>query len=153
MKDLKLRDYLHGIFFVLFSITNFIIFFYSKFKLDIECQCANDKVFGLIKPLDYVIWFSLSGGIMGIVNILINVNQGFSSLPLIGTFFNFAIAICCIVQGYMMVRFFDKIDDQKCVDVKKCQSKQIQSIGGVITGFGLAIYAGAIIIAILLVWL
>jgi len=153
MKDLKLRDYLHGIFFVLFSITNFVVFFYSKLKLSNECECANDKVFGLVKPLDYIIWFSLAGGVMGIINILININQGFSSLPLVGTIFNFTIAFFCIVQCYMMISFFDNIDEQKCITANKCNSKQIKTIGGVITGFGLAIYAAAIVIAILLVWL
>lgn len=153
MKDLKLRDYLHGIFFVLFSLVNFGIFFYVKFRLDDECECANDKVLGLVQPLDYITWFSLAGGLMGIVNILINVNQGFSSLPLVGSVFNFAIAIMCIIQAYMLVRFLDRTDGGECKSQNKCNSDEIKTISSVLTGFGFFIYLGAVVIAILLVWL
>jgi len=153
MKDLSFRDYVHGIFFVLFSLINFAIFFYVKFRLGRKCECANDKVIGLVKPLDYITWFSLAGGFMGIINILININKGFSSLPIVGTFFNFGIAFLCIIQAFMLVRFFSKTDSKKCTDAKKCQSKEIKTLSGVITGFGMFIYLGAIIMAILLVWI
>lgn len=153
MKELSLRDYLHGIFFVIFSIVNFAIFFYVKFRLGSRCECANDKVIGLIKPLDYITWFSLAGGIMGMINILININQGFSSLPIVGTIFNFGIAFMCIIQAFMLVRFLSRTDDKKCLDVKKCRNKEIKIISATTTGFGMFIYLGAVIIAILLVWL
>jgi hypothetical protein len=153
MKDLKFRDYIHGIFFVLFSLVNFAIFFYVKFRLGRRCECANDKVIGLVKPLDYITWFSLAGGIMGIINILININQGFSSLPIVGTIFNFGIAFMCIIQAFMLVKFLGRTDDKKCIDAAKCQNKEIKTISKVATGFGMFIYLGAIVLAILLVWL
>lgn len=153
MKDLGFRDYLHIIFFLIFSIVNFAIFFYVKFRLGSKCECANGKVIGLVKPLDYITWFSLAGGIMGIINILINVNQGFSSLPIVGTIFNFTIAFMCLIQAFMLVRFLNRTDDEKCSNVKKCRSKEIKIISKTTAGFGMFIYLGAIIIAILLVWL
>ena len=43
-------------------LVNFVsIFFYLKFQIKDECECANGKVWGLIQPLDYVTWFSLAG--------------------------------------------------------------------------------------------
>ena len=149
----KFRDYLHTIFFVIFIIVNLVIFFYLKFKVQDECNCANDKVLGLMQPLDYVIWFSLAAAGLGVINIFINFNRGFSSIPLVGTLFNFIIAIACLIQVGLMSKFLSRIDNQQCKEINKCQDKTLKTISGIMSAAGYFIYLGAVVLAILLVWL
>jgi hypothetical protein len=150
---MKFRDYLHTIFFVLFSVINITIFMYLQFKVKNECDCANEKVFGLIKPLDYVLWFSLAAAGVGIINIIINLNQGLSSIPLIGTLFNFAIALACITQVFMMSYFLNKTCNQQCKEIKKCDDNVLKTFGAVMAGAGYFIYLGAFILSVVLVWI
>ena len=149
----RFRDYLHSIFFILFIAVNLTIFFYLQFKIKGECDCANDKVLGLVKPLDYVLWFSLAAAGIGIINIIINLNQGLSSIPLIGSIFNFAISIACITQVFMLSNFLNKTTNQKCKELKKCDDSNLKLVGGILAGAGYFIYLGAFILAILLVWI
>ena len=149
----KLRDTLHNIFFGLFVGVNLIIFFYLKYQVKNECECANNKVFGLIQPLDYIIWFSLAASIMGAINLFINLNKGLSSLPLLGTAFNFIIAIMCISQIYMISQFVSRIGKQQCKEINKCQDKNLKIVGSFIIASGYFIYIVSFILAILLVWL
>jgi hypothetical protein len=101
---------MHEVFFIAFAIINLIIFAYIKYYLRDDCECANEKVFGLIQPLDFIMIFALIGFFLGIINIFINLNRGFSSLPLIGTFFNVGIIFLCLMQVYMIVIFLKKIN-------------------------------------------
>ena len=133
---MKFRDYLHFIFFTLFSGVNLLIFLYLQFKIKDECECANEKVFGLVKPLEYVLWFSLAAAGVGIINIVINFNQGLSSVPLIGTLFNFLISIACLTQVFMMSRFLSKVDSQVCKELKKCNDTALKTVGGIAAGAG-----------------
>ena len=149
----KFRDILHSIFFVLFISINLMIFFYLKFQIKGECECANGKVWGLIQPLDYVTWFSLGASALGAINLIINLNRGLSSIPLLGTAFNLVIALACISQIFMISQFVSKIDKQGCKSINKCQDKTIKVVSGIIIGTGYFIYLGAFILAILLVWL
>lgn len=153
MSDRKLRDILHLVFFSVFIIVNAVIFFFSKYKIKDNCECANEKVWHLIKPLDYIIWFSLTGMIMGAVNIFINFNQGLSSLPFLGTFFNIGIAILCVIQMAMIVSFLKKIDSSKCKKTGQCQDKTLKRASQILSSFGMLVYIGAIIISILLIWI
>lgn len=150
---MKLRDYLHTIFFILFIAVNLAIFFYLQFNIKDECDCANDKVLGIMKPLDYVLRFSLAAAGMGVINIIINLNQGLSSIPLIGSIFNFVIAIACITQVFMLSNFLSKTSNQKCKEIKKCQDNTLKIVGGVIASAGYFIYLGAFILSIILVWI
>ncbi len=149
----KFRDYLHTIFFIIFIVVNIGIFFYAKLKVMGECDCANDKVWGLIQPLDYITWFSLAAACLGVINIFINLNRGLSTMPIIGTFFNFAIAIACIIQIWLLSTFLSRVDKQQCKDINKCQDSTLKVIGAMMSTAGYFIYIGAFVIAILLVWL
>ncbi len=149
----NLKNILHSFFFITFVIINLVIFFYLKFYINDKCGCANDKVWGLIQPLDYIIWFSLAAAGVGLINIFIHINQGISSIPLIGTFFNFGIAIVCLIQVAMISVFLKRADSQQCKDSKSCNDKTLQSINKIISSVGLFIYLGAFILAILIVWI
>jgi hypothetical protein len=149
----KFRDYLHSIFFILFIAVNLTIFFYLQFKIKNECDCANEKVFGLVKPLDYILWFSLAAAGLGIINIVVNLNQGLSSIPIIGSVFNFAIAIACLIQVFMLSNFLTKTSNQQCKELKKCDDGNLKLVGGILVGAGYFIYLGAFILAIILVWI
>ncbi len=149
----NLRDTIHNIFFGLFVGVNLIIFYYLKYVIKDDCECANNKVFGLIQPLDYIKWFSLAAFIMGCINLFINLNKGLSSIPLLGTAFNFIIALACISQIYMISQFLSKINKQQCRENNKCQDSNLKMLSRVIITSGYFIYIGAIIVAILLVWL
>ena len=76
-----LREKIHGLFFIVFTLVNLAIFVYIKYYMKDDCDCANDKVFGMIQPIDYIMVFALIGVIVGIVNIFVNLNRGLSSLP------------------------------------------------------------------------
>jgi hypothetical protein len=149
----NLKNILHSIFFITFVIVNLIIFFYLKLYVNDKCNCANDKVWGLMQPLDYIIWFSLAAAGVGLINIFVHINQGISSIPLIGTFFNFGIAIVCLIQVGMISVFLKRVDSQQCKDSDTCNDKTLQSINKIISSIGLFIYLGAFILAILIVWL
>jgi len=148
-----LKDKIHEIFFIVFAIINLIIFVYIKYYLKDDCECANEKVFGLIQPLDFIMVFALIGVFIGIINIFTKLNQGFSSLPLIGTFFNVGIIFLSLIQAYMVVVFLKKINNQKCIEIKKCKSKTLKTISKIIIEFGLFVYIISFIIGIMLVWI
>jgi uncharacterized membrane protein len=150
---MKLRDIIHTIFFILFIIVNLVIFFYLKLQVQNECECANDKVLGLIQPLDYVTWFSLAAAGLGLINIFINLNRGLSSIPLVGTVFNILISVACLIQVGLLSKFLSRINNQQCKETNKCQDSTLKTVGGVLAGAGYFIYVGAFILAILLVWL
>ncbi len=150
---MKLRDIIHTIFFILFIIVNLAIFFYLKLQVQNECECANDKVLGLIQPLDYVTWFSLAAAGLGLINIFINLNRGLSSIPLVGTVFNILISVACLVQVGLLSKFLSRINNQQCKETNKCQDSTLKTVGGALAGAGYFIYLGAFILAILLVWL
>jgi hypothetical protein len=150
---MKFRDILHTIFFILFIIVNLVIFLYLKLKVQNECECANDKVLGLIQPLDYVTWFSLVAAGLGLINIFINLNRGLSSIPIVGTIFNILISIACLIQVGLLSKFLSRINNQQCKEKNKCQDSTLKTVGGVLAGAGYFIYIGAFILAILLVWL
>jgi hypothetical protein len=152
-QEKSLRDKIHGIFFIVFAIINLIIFAYIKYYLKDNCECANEKVLGLIQPIDFIMIFALIGFFVGIINIFINLNRGFSSLPLIGTFFNVGILFLCLIQVYMIVIFLKRINNQKCIEIKKCQNKTLKTISEIISGLGLSVYIIAFIIGIMLVWI
>ena len=146
-------DKIHGIFFAGFAIVNLIIFWYIKYYLKDDCECANDKVLGLVQPIDYIMFFALIGFIVGVVNIFINFNRGCSSLPIVGTFFNVCVIFLSITQVYMIAVFLQRINTQKCIEIKKCQNKPLKKASEIITGLGLSIYIIAFIISIMLVWI
>jgi hypothetical protein len=150
---MTLRRILHLIFFSLFIIINLIIFLYLKLKAGSECDCANDKVMGMLQPLDYITWFSLVSVGLGIINIIIDFNRGFSSLPIIGTVFNLLVALACILQIALLSVFLSRTDKQQCKEINKCQDSAIKTVNGILAGAGYFIYLGAFILAILLVWL
>ena len=150
---MKLRDIAHTIFFILFIIVNLTIFLYLKLKVQNECECANDKVLGLIQPLDYVTWFSLAAAGLCLINIFINLNRGLSSIPLLGSIFNIMIAVACLIQVGLLSKFLSRINNQQCKEINKCQDTTLKAIGGVLVGAGYFIYLGAFVLAILLVWL
>lgn len=150
---MKFRDIAHTIFFILFIAINLTIFLYLKLKVQNECECANDKVLGLIQPLDYVTWFSLAAAGMGVINIFINLNRGLSSIPLLGSVFNILIAIACLIQVGLLSKFLSRISNQQCKEINKCQDSSLKAVGGVLASAGYFIYLGAFILAILLVWL
>jgi hypothetical protein len=150
---MKFRDILHTIFFILFIIVNLVIFLYLKLKVQNECECANDKVLGLIQPLDYITWFSLAAAAIGLINIFINLNRGLSSIPLLGSVFNIVIAIACLIQIGLLSKFLSKINKQQCKEINKCQDSNLKTVGAILTSAGYFIYIGAFILAILLVWL
>jgi hypothetical protein len=150
---MKFRDIAHTIFFILFIIVNLVIFLYLKLKVQNECECANDKVLGLVQPLDYVTWFSLVAAGLGLINIFINLNRGLSSIPLVGTVFNILISIACLIQVGLLSKFLSRINNQQCKEKNKCQDSTLKIVGGVLAGAGYFIYLGAFILAILLVWL
>ncbi len=149
----NLKNMLHSVFFIAFVAINLAIFLYLKLYVDNKCECANDKVWGLMQPLDYITWFSLVAVGVGFLNIFVHINQGISSIPLIGTFFNFGIAIVCLIQVAMISVFLKRVDSQKCMESKTCSDKTLQSVNRVMASLGLFIYLGAFIIAILVVWL
>jgi hypothetical protein len=153
--ETSLKDKMHGIFFFTFTIINLVIFIYLKYYINDknECDCANDKVLGLIQPLDYIIFFSLAGFMIGLINLFINFNRGFSSLPILGTFFNVGVAILCLLQIYMIVVFLDRTNTQKCKEIKKCQNKPIKIASQFVTSLGLSAYIIGFVIAIMLVWI
>lgn len=148
-----LRERIHGLFFLIFTLVNIVIFIYIKYYLKDDCDCANDKVFGLIQPIDYIMIFALIGAGISIINIFVNLNRGLSSLPLLGTFFNFGVCFLCILQIYMIVVFLKRINTQKCIEIKKCQNKTLKISGEIISGLGLTVYLIAFIIGIMLVWI
>jgi p-aminobenzoyl-glutamate transporter AbgT len=150
---MKFRDILHTIFFILFIIVNLVIFLYLKLKVQNECECANDKVLGLIQPLDYITWFSLAAAAIGLINIFINLNRGLSSIPLLGSVFNIVIAIACLIQIGLLSKFLSKINKQQCKELNKCQDSNLKTVGTILSSAGYFIYIGAFILAILLVWL
>jgi p-aminobenzoyl-glutamate transporter AbgT len=150
---MKLRDIAHTIFFILFILINLTIFLYLKLKVQNECECANDKVLGLIQPLDYVTWFSLAAAGLGLINIFINLNRGLSSIPLLGSVFNILIAVACLIQVGLLSKFLSRISNQQCKEINKCQDSTLKAVGGVLAGAGYFIYLGAFVLAILLVWL
>ena len=152
-QEKSFRDKVHGIFFMTFAIINLIIFIYIKYYLKDDCECANEKVLGLIQPIDFIMIFALMGFLIGIINLLINLNRGFSSLPLIGTFFNVGVLFLCLIQVYMIVIFLKRINNQKCIEIKKCQNKTLKTISEIISGLGLSVYIIAFIIGIMLVWI
>jgi len=149
----KLRNILHTVFFVLFVAINLMIFFYLKFQIKDECECANSKVWGLVQPLDYVTWFSLAASGLGAINLIINLNRGLSSIPLLGTAFNLVIALACISQIFMISQFVSRIGKQGCKSINKCQDKTLKIVASAVIAAGYFIYLGAFILAILLVWL
>jgi hypothetical protein len=149
----SLKEKIHEIFFIVFAIINLIIFVYIKYYLKDDCECANEKVFGLIQPLDFIMVFALIGVFIGIINIFINLNRGFSSLPLIGTFFNVGIIFLSLIQAYMVVVFLKKINNQQCIEIKKCQSKTLKTISTIIIELGLFVYIISFILGIMLVWI
>jgi hypothetical protein len=53
----------------------------------------------------------------------------------------------------MIVVFLQRINTQKCIEIKKCQTKPLKKASEIITGFGVSIYIIAFIIAIMLVWI
>lgn len=148
-----LREKFHGLFFITFTLINLAIFTYIKYYIKDDCECANDKVFGLIQPIDFIMVFALLGVLVGIVNIFINLNRGLSSLPLLGTFFNFGVCFICVLQIYMIVVFLKRINNQKCIEIKKCQNKTLKKTAEIISGLGLSVYIVAFIIGILIVWI
>jgi hypothetical protein len=153
--ETSLKDKMHGIFFLIFTVINLTVFVYLKYYINDknECDCANDKVLGLIQPIDYIVFFSLAGFIIGLINLFINFNRGCSSLPIIGTFFNVGVAVLCLLQIYMIVIFLSRISKQKCVEIKKCQNKPLKIASKFITQIGLYVYIIAFVIAIMLVWI
>jgi hypothetical protein len=148
-----LREKIHGLFFIVFTLVNLAIFVYIKYYMKDDCDCANDKVFGMIQPIDYIMVFSLIGVLIGIVNIFVNLNRGLSSLPLLGTFFNFGVCFLCLLQIYMIGVFLKRINTQKCIEIKKCQNKTLKMSAEIISGLGLSVYIIAFIIGIMLVWI
>jgi p-aminobenzoyl-glutamate transporter AbgT len=150
---MKLRDIAHSIFFILFIIINLIIFFYLKLKVQNECECANDKVLGIVQPLDYVTWFSLTAAGLGLINIFINLNRGLSSIPLLGSVFNILIAVACLIQIGLLSKFLSRTNNQQCKEINKCQDSTLKVVSGILAGAGYFIYLGAFVLAILLVWL
>ena len=149
----NLKNILHSMFFIIFVIINLVIFSYLKLYVNNKCDCANDKIWGLMQPLDYITWFSLAAAGLGLINLFIHINQGISSIPLIGTFFNFGIALACLIQAAMISVFLKRVDSQQCKDSESCNDKTLQSVNKIIASFGLFIYLGAFILAILVVWL
>jgi hypothetical protein len=148
-----LREKIHGLFFIVFALVNLSIFVYIKYYMKDDCECANDKVFGLIQPIDFIMVFALIGVLVGGINIFVNLNRGLSSLPLLGTFFNFGVCFLCILQIYMIVVFLKRINNQKCIEIKKCQNKTLKISAEIISGLGLSVYIIAFIIGIMLVWI
>lgn len=151
--ETSLKDKMHGIFFLIFMLINASIYVYFEYYIKNDCECANEKVLGLIQPIDYIVFFSLVGFIIGFINLFINLNRGFSSLPIVGTFFNVGVAILCVLQIYMIVVFLSRTDTQKCIEIKKCQNEPLKKANKVITGLGLSVYGIAFVIAIMLVWI
>lgn len=152
MAEKSFRDTFHQIFFLVFTLLNLLILGYIQYNIKDDCACANDKVLGLIQPLDYISAFCGIGIILGLINIFINFNRGFSSLPLVGTFFNVGITLLCIIQVYMISVFLQRTTDEKCKGEKKCQNDMIKTSSTVFTSLGLLIYLGAFIGSILIVW-
>ena len=148
-----LKNMLHSMFFITFVVINLAIFLYLKLYVDNKCECANDKVWGLMQPLDYITWFSLAAVGLGFLNIFVHINQGISSIPLIGTFFNFGIAIVCLIQVGMISVFLKRVDSQQCKETKSCNDKTLQTVNTIMASMGLFIYLGAFIMAILIVWI
>ena len=148
-----LREKIHGLFFIIFTLFNLAIFVYIKYYMKDDCECANEKVFGLIQPIDFIMVFALIGVLVGGINIFVNLNRGLSSLPLLGTFFNFGVCFLCILQIYMIVVFLKRINNQKCIEIKKCQNKTLKISAEIISGLGLSVYIIAFIIGIMLVWI
>jgi hypothetical protein len=148
-----LKNILHSMFFITFVVVNLAIFLYLKIYVDNKCECANDKVWGLMQPLDYITWFSLAAVGVGFLNIFVHINQGLSSIPLIGTFFNFGIAIVCLIQVGMISVFLKRVDSQQCKETESCNDETLQTVNRVMASMGLFIYLGAFILAILIVWL
>ncbi len=152
MADKSFRDTFHQIFFLVFTLINLLILGYIQYYIKDDCDCANDKVLGLIQPLDYISAFCGIGVILGILNIFINFNRGFSSLPLVGTFFNVGVTLLCIIQVYMISIFLQRSNDAKCKSDKKCQSDILKSSSSIFSSLGLLIYLVAFIGSILIVW-
>ena len=148
-----LKNMLHTMFFITFVVVNLAIFLYLKLYVDNKCECANDKVWGLMQPLDYITWFSLAAVGVGFLNIFVHINQGISSIPLIGTFFNFGIAIVCLIQVGMISVFLKRVDSQQCKETESCNDKTLQTVNTIMASMVLFIYLGAFILAILVVWL
>ena len=128
MAEKSFRDTFHQIFFLAFTLINLAILGYIQYNIKDDCACANDKVLGMIQPLDYISAFCGIGVILGIINIFINLNRGFSSLPLLGTFFNVGVTLLCLIQMYMISSFLQKTTEGKCKEAKKCQSGVIKNI-------------------------
>jgi hypothetical protein len=152
MAEKSFRDIFHQIFFLVFTLINVLILWYIQYYLKDDCACANDKVLGLIQPLDYISAFSGIGIILGIINIFINFNRGFSSLPLVGSFFNIGIILLCIIQIYMISAFLQRTTDVKCKGAKKCQNDVIKTSSLAFTSLGLTIYFFTFIVSILIIW-
>ena len=53
----------------------------------------------------------------------------------------------------MIVVFLKRINNQKCIEIKKCQNKTLKLTSEIISGLGLTIYIIAFIIGIMLVWI
>jgi hypothetical protein len=152
MAEKSFRDTFHQIFFLAFTLINLAILGYIQYNIKDDCACANDKVLGMIQPLDYISAFCGIGVILGIINIFINLNRGFSSLPLLGTFFNVGVTLLCLIQMYMISSFLQKTTESKCKEAKKCQTGVIKTSSGIFSSLGLLIYLIAFIGSILLVW-
>ena len=152
MTDKSFRDSFHQIFFLGFTLINLAILGYIQYNLKDNCDCANDKVLGLIQPLDYISAFCGISVIIGIINIFMNFNRGFSSLPLVGTFFNVGVILLCILQIYMFSVFLQRSNDAKCKSVNKCQLDGLKTASSIFSSLGLLIYLIAFIGSILLVW-
>ena len=142
----------HNLFFSIFILVNVLIFVFVNYYIRNECECANDKVLGLIQPLDYISGFSVLCILMGIINLFAHLNKMFSSLPLIGTLFNFGISILCLLQAYMITLFLSRVNKQKCKEINKCQEFVVKYSSTFVSKLGLFIYLGAFIMSILLVW-
>ncbi len=152
MTEKSFRDTFHQVFFLGFTLINVLILVYIQYYIKDDCACANDKVLGLIQPLDYISAFCGIGIILGIINIFINFNRGFSSLPLVGTFFNVGVTLLCLIQVYMISSFLQRTKDEKCKGAKKCQTDIIKTSSSVFSSLGLLIYLAAFIGSILIVW-
>jgi hypothetical protein len=63
--ETSLKDKMHGIFFLIFMLINASIYVYFEYYIKNDCECANEKVLGLIQPIDYIVFFSLVGFIIG----------------------------------------------------------------------------------------
>jgi hypothetical protein len=110
-----MKDTAKFVFYIIFIIGNYVIYdFTSHIQNQEACECRTGWKIENLKMI------SILSMLMGIINLVLPLNQVFYNIPLISGFFSIGILTLLFVEIFSLVRLVrNLVNDEKCSDT--CQ--------------------------------